>query len=138
MNRLTLKTISANDIVEINKMICNEQGQEANVLSFDRVESALHSAFYPGTPPYVHGGVAKLAGALLFYICSAHAFQDGNKRTAVVSALMFLNSNGWKIVFPFDSEKNIDALADLTLNVASGDATKEVCIEWFDQHKVLL
>ena len=136
MNFLTI--LSSNDVIAINKMICNEQRQESVVLSKDRVESALHSAFYPGSSPFAHGGTVKLAGALLYYICSAHAFKDGNKRTAVASAFIFLESNGWSIKFPLVEDKNIDHLADLTLSVASSKCSKDDCIQWFENHKVLL
>ncbi len=35
----------------------------------------------------------EIAAAYLFYICSSHPFVDGNKRTALASALTFLAEN---------------------------------------------
>lgn len=35
----------------------------------------------------------EVAAAYLFYICSNHAFIDGNKRTALAACLVFLNTN---------------------------------------------
>src|SRR5438876_12408226 len=36
----------------------------------------------------------EIAAAYLFYLCRNHAFVDGNKRTALASCLVFLESNG--------------------------------------------
>jgi death-on-curing protein len=35
----------------------------------------------------------EVAAAYLFYICSNHAFIDGNKRTALAACLVFLEEN---------------------------------------------
>ena len=39
----------------------------------------------------------QLAAALSEKIMKNHAYQDGNKRTALVAADMFLKINGWKL-----------------------------------------
>lgn len=36
----------------------------------------------------------EIAAAYLFYLCRNHPFVDGNKRTALASALVFLEENG--------------------------------------------
>ena len=53
------------------------------------VESALASA--KNTFYYAHGDLFDVAA---FHIAQSQAFLDGNKRTAVVSALVFLALNG--------------------------------------------
>jgi death-on-curing protein len=35
-----------------------------------------------------------VAAAYLFYLCRNHPFQDGNKRTAMTAAIVFLRLNG--------------------------------------------
>ena len=44
---------------------------------------------------YADSGLAEIAAAYAFGICKAHAFVDGNKRTAFVTALTFLRLNGY-------------------------------------------
>ena len=44
---------------------------------------------------YADSGLAEIAAAYAFGICKAHAFVDGNKRTAFVAALTFLRLNGY-------------------------------------------
>lgn len=43
---------------------------------------------------YTDAGLAEIAAAYAFGIAKAHAFVDGNKRTAFVTALTFLRLNG--------------------------------------------
>jgi death-on-curing protein len=43
---------------------------------------------------YANPGLADIAAAYAFGISKAHAFVDGNKRTAFVTALTFLRLNG--------------------------------------------
>lgn len=44
---------------------------------------------------YTDAGPAEIAAAYAFGISKAHAFVDGNKRTAFVTALTFLRLNGY-------------------------------------------
>lgn len=44
---------------------------------------------------YSHSGPAEIAAAYAFGISKAHAFVDGNKRTAFVTAVTFLRLNGY-------------------------------------------
>ena len=44
---------------------------------------------------YAEPGLAEIAAAYAFGIAKAHAFVDGNKRTAFVTALTFLRLNGF-------------------------------------------
>lgn len=43
---------------------------------------------------YLDGDLFDLAAAYAFHIAEAQAFLDGNKRTAIASALIFLEING--------------------------------------------
>ncbi len=60
-----------------------------------------------------------MAAAYLFHIVSNHPFLDGNKRTELLSALVFLDINGIAI------ERESETLYDLTMAVAEGRAGKE-------------
>jgi death-on-curing protein len=63
-----------------------------------RDEGLLHSAV--AAPQATFGGqspftdLAEVAAAYLFYICRNHSFIDGNKRTAMAAAIVFLRLNG--------------------------------------------
>jgi death-on-curing protein len=60
-----------------------------------------------------------MASAYLFHLCSNHGFADGNKRTVLGAALVFLDVNG----FELSLTKN--ELEQITLDVAEGKLNKE-------------
>ncbi len=59
---------------------------------------AMPSATFEGT--YLHGNLYEQAAAYAFHICQNHPFVDGNKRTALASALVFLSLNGIELEDP--------------------------------------
>jgi death-on-curing protein len=96
----------------------------------------LHTAFYPGSYPFNAGGVAKIAGALCFYLVKTHAFMDGNKRTGALTAIKFMNLNDWDLNYANQEENGRTALANIIEKCAASEVSKDELIEWFDQHKV--
>jgi len=57
----------------------------------------------------------------LYHIAKAHAFTDGNKRSAYVSALIFLSINGLDLLLP----ENVLELAKATLKAEAGEIDKK-------------
>ena len=57
----------------------------------------------------------EIAAAYLFYLCRNHAFLDGNKRTALASAVLFLRMNDLMVVTPLDP----DAWESLVVDVGA-------------------
>lgn len=78
----------------------------------------LNQAAY-GTPT-----LPELAAAYAYGIAKAHAFVDGNKRTAFVTALTFLRLNG--LGFRPDPVQGVRMVEDL----ASGDVTEAAFAAW--------
>ncbi len=67
---------------------------------------------------FLHGTVFEMAAAYLFHLARNHPFVDGNKRTVLMSALVFLGLNGQRL----DAESG--ALYELVDGVASGSVDK--------------
>lgn len=59
------------------------------------LESALHRA--ENKAAYGEPSVFDLAAAYAFGLARNHAFVDGNKRTAIVTAALFLRLNGYRM-----------------------------------------
>ena len=123
-------------VIETNQRICTRDGSLCRCLDRGKVESAVAAAFYPGVYPFVHGGVATLAGTLCFYLVRAHAFLDGNKRTALAAAAAFLRLNGWRLVYPQSPSHN--AFSDIVEQCGASSVGKEELMAWFDSHKTTL
>jgi len=67
---------------------------------------------------YLHPTVFEMAGAYLFHIARNHPFVDGNKRTALMCALVFLGLNGQRLA------TDPDELYQLVDGVAAGTVDK--------------
>lgn len=73
---------------------------------------------------YTDSGIAEIAAAYAFGIAKAHAFVDGNKRSAFVAALTFLRLNGYS--FRPDTIEGVKMME----NIASGDVREEEFAAW--------
>ena len=135
---MKIKVPTVENVIQANKYVCREKGQASQLLDRGKIESALSTAFYPGSEPFENGGVARLAGALCFYLTKAHAFLDGNKRTATLSAVLFTNANGWDLIYPENDEDEFTELAKIINQATASEITKDQLIDWFENHKKLL
>lgn len=76
---------------------------------------------FGGKSPY--GDLVEIAAAYLFYLCGNHPFIDGNKRTAMMAAIVFLRLNGIEPV-P-DSHKWEEFVLDAAAGRLDRDATTQ-------------
>ena len=80
------------EILRIHARSLAEHGGRDGVRDLGLVESALASA--KNILYYAGGDWFDVAAGYAFHLAEAQAFIDGNKRTAVVAALVFLAKNG--------------------------------------------
>jgi death-on-curing protein len=76
--------------------------------------------------------IFQLAASYAFGIIRNHAFIDGNKRTALVVSLTFLDRNGWDI-----SAQKEDIYITF-LHLADGSLSEEELAAWFRKHAISL
>ena len=113
-------------LIAIHDMQLDEHGGGAGLRDGNLLESAL--AKPENLAAYGEPDVAALAAAYGYGISRNHAFIDGNKRTALVAAELFLQLNGWRLEVD-------DADCVLTmLAVATGDITEEAFASWLRLH----
>ncbi len=125
-------------VLVVNKYICEQGNNPHHCNDIGKVESAISTAFYPGTYPFAHGGLSRVAGALCFYLVKSHAFIDGNKRTGALVAITFLNQHGLDLSYPLDEQKNINGLAEVIDSCAAGSVSRDQLMDWFESHKVYI
>ena len=70
-----------------------------------------------------------IASAYAFHIAQAQACFDGNKRTGIASALVFLEMNG------ISSDYEEDMLYDVMIDVAERKLTREDFADLLRNHK---
>lgn len=128
-----MRVITAEHIIDLNRRICSEYGNEYVILNKSLVESAVGAAFFDMEGVgYVHGETPEIAAALCFKVIKNHAFGDGNKRTAAISSVAFLDLNGLELSYHKDDigtefHRIIESVAD---NKTSENDLKK----WFMDH----
>ncbi len=88
---------------------------------------AMPSSSFEGE--YLHKNLFQQAAAYAFHLCQNHPFVDGNKRTALAAALVFLELNGIELEDPKEE------LYELMMEVASGRASKAEVAKKFQRLK---
>src|SRR5699024_7428920 len=87
---------SVADVIGIHERAMQEAGQPpAALVREDALQSAIHHPRNLGW--YAGAGLAEQVVQFMIHVAMAHPFVDGNKRTAVRSAEVFLELNGVSI-----------------------------------------
>ena len=109
---------------EIHDTAIAEFGGSTGVRELSLLESAVAApqASIGGRSPYAD--LAEMAAAYLFYLCKNHPFVDGNKRSGLLAAMLFLEANGIRF-----SATEEDAVVQ-TLALAAGAITAEDFAAW--------
>jgi death-on-curing protein len=70
------------------------------------------------------------AGLYMHSIISNHVFQDGNKRTGLQAANIFLKANNYS----YKKQVTNEILTNFTLSVAAGQKIVEEVQKWFEEN----
>lgn len=111
-------------VLEIHAEVLAAHGGLPGLRDRGLLESAVAApqASYGGEP--LISEPVEIAAAYLFYLCRNHPFVDGNKRTALATALVFLEANG-RLPDPDAPQKAIDGWEALVLDVAASRIGRE-------------
>ncbi len=113
------------DVIEIHKNQIDLYGGSLALRDINLLLSAIEMPKTGFDDTYFHKDVFEMSAAYLFHIVQNHPFIDGNKRTGLVCAFVFLLRNG---ITPYFSK---DEIYSLVLNVAKGKADKNIISEFF-------
>ena len=120
--------LTVEQVLAIHSRMMQEFGGESSVRDLGLLESAVMIPAAWFEHRYLHDGLPAMAAAYLFHLCRNHPFGDGNKRTALASAEIFLLLNG-HLLSASDA-----ALEGLTLGMAEGRISKDKSIQFFRRH----
>ncbi|MFO0794418.1 MAG: type II toxin-antitoxin system death-on-curing family toxin [Candidatus Brocadiaceae bacterium] len=100
------------EVVDIHSNQIELYGGLPGIRDINLLSSAIampHASFHG---EYLHNDIYEMGAAYAFHIGKNHPFVDGNKRTALVAALVFLELNGIGISDP--QGKLYDAMLDIS------------------------
>lgn len=117
--------LTIEEVLEIHAWQVEEFGGDRAVLDRRLLESAVAMPQQAFGGRYVHEDLASMAAAYLFHLVKNHPFADGNKRTGMHAALVFLELNGFELELPVDEAERI------TLGIAAGTLGKEAAARFF-------
>ena len=110
--------LTVDDVVELHAGQLARYGGAAGLRDDALLESAVAQPQASFGGAWLHPDLWMMAAAYLFHLVQNHPFVDANKRTGLLSALVFLALNG--IVL----DQATPALYDLTVAVADGRLDK--------------
>lgn len=125
---MTRRFLSVEDVTQIHLDTLRHEGGLDGVRDHGLLESAVMMPRQQFDGAYLHRTLAEQAAAYLFHLCANHPFNDGNKRAAALSALVFLRANG------ATSLPKPEALEELTMQCASGTLSKSQVTAFFRRH----
>lgn len=116
------------ETTEVHEYQIEHFGGTDGLRSLELLKSAVGMPSSTFNGNYLHPTIPDMAAAYLFHLVKNHPFVDGNKRVGTMSALVFLELNG----YGFGASD--DELTDAVLQVASGEITKESLSQFFRLH----
>jgi death-on-curing protein len=119
-----MKYLTPEQVLFIHSRVIAETGGLHGVRDLGLLESAVArpQATFDGKELYAD--VFIKAAALMDSLVNNHPFADGNKRTGVMSAGLFLLINGYKLKTSFTG------MEDITMRVAMKKVTIEKLAQW--------
>lgn len=106
------------EVIDIHADQLRRYGGQPGLRDRGLLESALAQPEASFGGEWLHPALHDMAAAYAYHLCQNHPFVDGNKRTALACALVFLEMNGAAVLDPKGVLKNA------MLAVASGKMDK--------------
>jgi death-on-curing protein len=119
---------SAQEVREIHEFVIQLYGGSFGLRDEGLLESALVSPRQTMFDEELYPDLATKAAILLIGLVKNHPFMDGNKRTAFLATLRFLEVNGATLL------ADEDELFNLIQSIVSSQVEKGQVTEWFQTH----
>jgi len=115
---LKIRFLTMSEVLIIYEDQIRRYGGKYGVRDISLLSSALAMPEATFEGKYLHKNISEMASAYAFHISQNHPFIDGNKRTALASALVFLDINGY--VFTCAEDK----IYEVMMKVAKSEMKK--------------
>lgn len=122
--------LTINHILFIHDRAIKRFGGSHGVRDIGLTESAVARPQATFGSKYLYHSIFDKAAALLQSLLKNHPFVDGNKRTALISAGLFLWKNGHKLTNAHKEE------VEFSIRVDNGNLTVEQISQWLKEHSV--
>ena len=124
MTRRSPEFLTLGEVVAIHHDQLSRYGGRAGIRDRNALSAAIAAPAIAIQSGYLLEDIFEMAAAYLYHIVRGHPFVDGNKRTGLVSALLFLALNGISI------RVDDDSLESLVLRAATGKLSRSGVAEF--------
>ncbi len=115
---MTVDFLTLEEVLALHQFQLEQFGGADGIRDQALLESAIAQPQTSFGGEFLHADLFEMAAAYLFHIVNNHAFVDGNKRTGLLAALVFLDLNGIVI------NRGTSELFDVTITTAEGTLEK--------------
>lgn len=119
-----MKYLTPAQVLFIHDRLLEEMGGKPGIRDLGMLKSALARPKATFDRKALYPGLFARASALMESLINNHPFLDGNKRTGISTAGIFLQINGWRLV------ATSDELESVTLQIAKKELTREELAGW--------
>ena len=92
--------LTVEDVLDLHAQQLERYGGADGLRDRGLLESAVATPQPSFGGQFAHEGIHTMAAAYAFHIAQNQPFVDGNKRTGLLAALVFLDINGWTVDDP--------------------------------------
>lgn len=125
-----VKYLSEAEVIAINEEMVAKYGGLHGVRDLGLLSGALGRMQMSVFQKDAYVSIFDKAAALFHSIIRNHPFLDGNKRTSLFSAVLFLELNGW--IVEFRRKESVE----FTLKAHNEDYSIEQISKWFKEHSM--
>lgn len=123
---------SADRLIWLNEYMLMRSGGlyvagDDNVANRDSLDYLVEAVSGFAYGKELHEGLCRKAAAYAYHIICDHVFRDGNKRTGMEAAFLFLFLNGRPVTAATD-----EAVVDVALRVANGNMAVDHLADWLE------
>ncbi len=122
--------LTTEQVLFIHDQMVKRFGGSFGVRDLGLVESAVARPQSSFDSQYLYISIFDKAAALLQSLLKNHPFVDGNKRTALTSAGLFLKKDGYKLMNQHKEE------VEFAVRVDNGNLTVEQISKWLKDHAI--
>ena len=123
-----MRYLSLKEVIALHKFSAKQAGGFVGIRDIGLLQSAITQPKARFSGRDLYPSLAEKAAALAFFLVKNHPFLDGNKRTSLVVAELFLELNGHAL-----TASDEDCVTTF-LSLAAGELTEEELANWIAAH----
>lgn len=96
----TIEFLTLQQVLEIHDRAIRISGEVPGIIKPNELASAVHQPQSSFFGVYLYKSIFEMASRYAFHIAENQSFRNANKRTGMISAILFLKLNGYKLYDP--------------------------------------